>query len=290
MQGSDIAKAATPLVVLSLIALVACATTAPPTPGLDATLLQGLDETRYHRVDSAPLEQTYHVFVRLPEEYDASNQRFPTVYLLDGGTTFPLLAGYYRYLRLAEAIPPMILVGISYGTDDWRQGNARGRDFTAPSAEREHWGGARAFQDFFRAQLFPLIEASYRADPARRVVFGQSLGGQFAIHAALMARDLFWGHIASNPALHRNLELFIDSTAVVAADPRARLFVASGSDDDPQFRDPAVKWMEHWGAIEPRPFDLEMRTLPGHDHFSAAPASFRAGLQWLFAGPGHESR
>jgi len=36
---------------------------------------------------------------------------------------------------LAEEIPEAILVGISYGTDDWQQGNLRSTDFTAPSAE-----------------------------------------------------------------------------------------------------------------------------------------------------------
>lgn len=56
----------------------------------------------------------------------------------------------------------------------------RGRDFTTPTSEREHWGGAARFQDFLRGSLLPMIETTYRSNPARRVVFGQSLDRQRA--------------------------------------------------------------------------------------------------------------
>jgi predicted alpha/beta superfamily hydrolase len=36
----------------------------------------------------------------------------------------------------------------------------------------------------------------------------QGLGGQFVLYTALTRPDLFWGHIASNPALHRNLPFY----------------------------------------------------------------------------------
>lgn len=44
---------------------------------------------------------------------------------------FPLLAGYYRYLELGEEVPELILVGISGGTDYFRECNQRSRDYTA---------------------------------------------------------------------------------------------------------------------------------------------------------------
>jgi len=250
----------------------------------DFAKLEGLGEVRYHKLHATSLDQMYHLFVRLPEGYAEAKERYPTVYLLDGGLTFPLLAAYYRYLDLGDEVPELILVGISYGTDDWKKGNNRSRDYTAKSAEREHWGGAPAFQAVLRDQILPAVEGRYRSDPARRIVFGQSLGGQLVLHAALTAPDLFWGYVASNPALHRNLDFFLKTPPAVPAGER-RLFVASGEKDEPQYRGPARAWIDHWTRAKNRPWTLETATLPGQSHFSAPPAAFRAGISWLFSAP-----
>lgn len=247
----------------------------------DPGKLQGLGDVRYHAFESVTLDRTMHIYVRLPEGYESGkDKRYPTVYLLDGGITFPLLSAYYRYLRLGEEIPAAILVGVAYGTDDWRKGNLRSTDYTAPSAEREHWGGAALFQRALDSDLLPLIENTYRAEPGRRIIFGQSLGGQFVLFTALTRPTLFWGHIASNPALHRNLEFYLANAPATVGN--AQLFVASGALDDKTYRDPAIAWMKHWESRERKPWQLKTMTLNGHSHFSAAPASFRAGMRWLF--------
>ena len=123
--------------------------------------LQGLDETRYHRLESATLERGYDILVGLPRDYDvAQQQTYPTIYILDGGELYPLLRSYYNYLRNSEEVPASILVGISYGSRDYADGNQRGHDFTAPSSEREYYGGAADFQTFLSDELLPFIEAN----------------------------------------------------------------------------------------------------------------------------------
>lgn len=244
--------------------------------------LQALGDTRYHVVESAFTEQRYHLFVRLPEAYEESKESYPVVYLLDGGWLYPLVSGYYKYLKEGEEVPSMIIVGISYGTDDFRQGNNRSTDYTAASAEREHWGGAAKFQQALAAEILPLIESTYRAREDRGILFGQSIGGQFVLYAALTEPHLFWGYIASNPALHRNLPYFLDRHDDPEVTVDARVFVASGSEDDATFREPALQWMRHWTSIEQPPWPLCAADLAGHSHFSAPPAAFRAGIRWLF--------
>ncbi|MCI0517720.1 MAG: hypothetical protein L0Y45_07795 [Woeseiaceae bacterium] len=244
--------------------------------------LQALGDTRYHVVESTFTEQRYHLFVRLPEDYEESTESYPVVYLLDGGWLYPLLLGYYKYLKAGDEVPSMIIVGISYGTDDFRQGNNRSTDYTAPSVEREHWGGAAKFQQALTAEVLPLIEATYRARKDRRILFGQSIGGQFVLYAALTEPQLFWGYIASNPALHRNLPYFLERHNDPKMSVDARVFVASGSEDDATFREPALQWMRHWTSVEPPPWPLCAADLTGHSHFSAPPAAFRDGIRWLF--------
>jgi predicted alpha/beta superfamily hydrolase len=245
--------------------------------------LQSLDDTHHQLVSSESLGKQYQVFVKLPPSYESESQRsYPTVYILDGGELYPLFASYSGYLTAGQEIPELILVAISYGTGDWRHGNDRGHDYTAPTDEREHWGGAAEFQAFLDGELIPLVEKAYRSDAGRRIIFGQSLGGQFVLFTAQTRPELFWGHIASNPALHRNLPFFLE-TNPGPQDIESRLFVASGSHDDPQYRTPALVWIDHWTNRDDKPWRLEARTLDGHSHFSAPPASFRDGLRWLFS-------
>ena len=263
---------------------------------IETSRLQGLGDTRFHSLKSGLLGRSLNIFVRLPEEYaggndqEAASTRFPTIYLLDGGITFPLLAAYYHYLHMGGEAPAMIIVGISYGKDSFEEGNFRSTDFTAPTAERAFWGGASLFQQVLATELLPLIEQRYRSAADRRVIFGQSLGGQFVLYTSLTRPQLFWGHIASNPALHRNLPFFLEwrGEAEVPA-PSSRLFVSSAEFDDPRFREPARQWIAHWSAQDNKPWFLETRTLNRQTHMSAAPAAFRQGIAWLFSGaqPSH---
>jgi len=270
--------------IISLLALGGMS----PAETVIAPGLQGLGETRYHRIESANMERGYDVLVGLPVAYDASGDvDYPTIYILDGGELYPMLRSYYNYLRDSNEVPESILVAISYGNRDFEHGgNTRGHDYTAPSPEREYYGGAQDFRTFLSDELLPQIEAEYRSASDRRVLFGQSLGGQFVLFAAQKEPSLFHGYIASNPALHRNLEFFLKPIADGSniGDP-PRLFVGSGSKDDPVFRVPALRWIEHWTAAENTPWDLQAVTLQGHTHFSAPPVSFHQGLKWVFADP-----
>lgn len=251
---------------------------------VDTQYLQGLGDSRYHFFPSKTHERDFHIYVMLPDDYDAdAGNSYPAIYLLDGGALFPLMTAYYRYLNFAEEVPDAIIVGISYGADDFESGNYRSTDYTAKSEEREYWGGADRFQVFLSEELLPFVETGYAANPDRRILFGQSLGGQFVLYSALTQPRLFWGRIASNPALHRNLAFFLeDHASGPAGNPESRLFVASGTDDDPVFRGPARQWMQHWTGMRDTPWELRTMDLEGHSHMSAPPAAFREGLRWLF--------
>ena len=257
-----------------------------PAPAVEVKFLQGLGDTRYHHVKSDQIGRAFHIYVMVPPGYEpASETEYPTVYLLDGGGLFPLLTAYYRYLNFGDEIPAAIIVGISYGSDSFEGGNYRSTDYTAPSDEREYWGGAEKFQGFLRDELFPLIEQGYASDTKRRIIFGQSIGGQFVLFPGLTQPNMFWGHIASNPALHRNLPFFLEAHRQPnAGQNRSKLFVVSATNDDPRFRKPAQAWIRHWSAIDEQPWEFKAIDLENHSHMSAPPASFRQGMIWLFSG------
>jgi predicted alpha/beta superfamily hydrolase len=260
-------------------ALCLLATTAH---AIETDHLQGLGDTRYHNIQSATLGREFHVYVMLPDGYSRkSRETYPTIYLLDGGALFPMLVGYYRYLQFGGELPEAIIVGISYGANDYENGNLRSTDYTAPSSERSYYGGAAKFQGFLKRQLIPLIEDEYRSRADRRIIFGQSIGGQFVLYTAQTDPALFWGHIASNPALHRNLDYFLAQSPESISN--SRLFVANGTRNDSRFQEPASKWIEHWSKVTHPPWKLQTMDLQDHTHMSTPPAAFRQGMNWLFA-------
>ena len=258
---------------LSLIVIVLLFVTTESSANENDALrhMQSIAHTNSHDLHSEITGYDYHVLVRLPAGYGESNtRRYPVIYLLDGGASYPMLAGYYNYLRLEKRV-----------TVDWREGNHRGTDYTAPTDQREHWGGAESFQGALQSEIVPLIEENYRADPGKRIIFGQSLGGQFVLYTAMTKPGLFWGHISSNPALHRNLGFFLQSQPA-ESHSKSQLFVARGSEDEKVYREPGKKWMDYWNPRPDKPWRFKATVIDGYGHFSIAPESFRQGLIWLF--------
>ena len=244
--------------------------------------LQALRNTEYLQVQAKDIGRPFHIYVMLPDAYgEDSERRYPTIYLLDGGGLLPMLGAYHRYLRTLDETPEAIIVGISYGSLDYGNGNYRSTDFTAPSDQRENWGGAEQFRDFLSGELLPAIEGKYRSEPSQRIIFGHSLGGQFVLFTAQTRPALFAGYIASNPALHRNLEFFLTTAPVQRTS--SRLFVGNGTQDSEVFRVPALQWTKHWNSLEETSWVLQTMDLAGHTHMSAPPAAFWQGLNWIYA-------
>lgn len=262
--------------------LLALAPATSPAATIETRHLQSLGEVVYHEFHSRGLGRVFHVFVDLPEDYAASGESYPIVYLLDGGNTFPLAAAQHHFLRLGGEAARVILVGISYGADTFREGNLRQTDFTAPAAQRDFWGGAAEFQDMLAGELLPMIEGAYRADPARRILFGNSLGAQFVLYAAVTRPGLFYGLIASSPALSLNAPFFLDWRGAGDMPPAtSRLFVSMGQFEREPLRGSTEEWLRRWSQAGKRPWILEYRVLEGQTHYSAVPEAFRQGLQWL---------
>ncbi len=242
--------------------------------------MTSIQNSQHHALHSAVLDHEYHIFVLAPSTTEQNkDQLLPVVYLLDGGNTYPMFAAYARYLAWVEDVPEMILVGISYGTDDWRKGNRRSTDFTLPAEGRDHYGGAALFHRFLTDELMPMIESTYPADPKNRILFGHSLAGQFALYNAQFKPNTFRGIIASNPAIHNNTSAFTKPVQDSKAQPE--LVIVQADNDDERYRQARQKWLEYW-QHNPHHWKQHVVTVKDHNHMSSVPAAFRQGMMRLF--------
>lgn len=231
-------------------------------------------------IDSAEVGRGFHVYVRYPEGYDPADARlYPTVYVTDGDSLFPMLAPLQLFLHYDDGLPEVLMVGIAYGGFDPAV-NRRNIDFQTPGQGVEQ-AGAGAFQRFLKTELIPRIETRYRSDPMRRVLFGQSRGGAFVLYSAVTDPDLFWGRIASNPSLTPGLEAVL---APAAPSRRGDLAVVltSGVRDRADLQAEAAAWLAVWQARPERPWRLYGERIEGGTHAADAPAAYRRGMARVF--------
>ena len=237
------------------------------------------------RIESAEVGRAFDIHVRLPEGYDAAAARtYPTIYLLDGDTLFPILAANHLFLTYDDGLPEAIVVGIAYGGFDPAV-NRRNIDFQSPGeGVAPDAAGAAAFQRFLKTELIPEIERRHRSDASRRVLFGQSRGGAFVLYSAVTDPDLFRGRIASNPSITPGIESLLEPAAA-STRPDLTLVVTSGTRDRADLQDEAARWLAVWEARPERPWRLFGERIEGGTHAANAPDAYRRGLHRLFSVP-----
>ncbi|NTS76818.1 alpha/beta hydrolase [Catenovulum sp. SM1970] len=236
----------------------------------------------YFKLDSRVIGRAFHIYIRLPENYQkAQATQYPIAYLLDGDSLFPILAANHLFLTYDDKLPESIVVGISYGSFDPKI-NKRGFDFSTHSSNSDKdLGGAKDFLTFLKTELIPLVEQKYKADKNKRIIFGQSRGGYMVLYSAFSDPDLFWGRIASNPTFMPNKEQFY-GTPAKSERKDLHLVVSSGSHDYPTLRQAALDWHSSWGQRANTPWDIHFKTIENGTHSANSLDSYRFGMNVIF--------
>jgi predicted alpha/beta superfamily hydrolase len=233
----------------------------------------------YFPLKSAAMGSTYHIYIRYPESYASKPEaRYPIVYLLDGDSAFPLIAPEHLFLTYDDKLPDAIIVGVAYGS------------FAPPVNHRETDFGSRAadFQRFLADELIPAVEKRTKADPNRRILVGQSFGGNFVLYSAFTKPDLFWGRIASNPSARMHQDLMANPPASVNRSD-LHLVVVSGTANSLESREAVLNWIGQWRK-RPLPWSLDEIDIPGGTHAADFDNAYRAGLRTLFGATGGPAR
>lgn len=202
------------------------------------------------------LGKEYKISVALPTGYAESKETYPVLYLLDADTFFGTIAETVRFLAASRKmfsieVPDMIVVGVGYPIEgrtcytNWdmakpsKYAGARAKDLTpTEDATMEGWpsGGASDFMAFIRDDLKPLINSNYRANPEDSTIYGDSLGGLFALHVLFHRPDTFNRYIVLSPSLWWGMKVTLDYERMYAnghAELPARLFLSVGSLERP---------------------------------------------------------
>jgi hypothetical protein len=185
------------IVLAGLLASAAALSARAQTPAAPPV---SLPRTQLRTLNSPQVQQEFQLRISLPEEYASGDRRFPTVYLLDGDLLFGTATEAAQYLKWGQRVPPLIVVGIGYGSIHSPENggtNMRGRDLSVFRSQQGYVdGGGARFLAFLRETLIPYMDREFRTDTSDRVLFGFSRGADFTVHALFAAPQLFRRYIS----------------------------------------------------------------------------------------------
>jgi len=254
--------------------------------GADAAPAVTLPHTEHRTLASARIGQTYDLFVSLPEDYATSGRRYPVLFVLDGWH-FPFMASLQNNNVYSERMPPVIIVNLGHG----RNVNPmplRARDFTPTRvAAVPTSGGADNFLDFLEKEIIPLIDRTYRTNPADRGLLGHSLGGLFALYALTERPGLFQRIVAASPVADWDHDLLAKSLAKLHDLPHpVRLDLSVGDDEHEvhgfDITAATTAFARKLDELKPANLAYRFTLYPGENHNSVRFASFPPGLYWIY--------
>lgn len=219
------------LPLFALVAALSACARAPRCPqAAPAPARATLGETV--ELESKVLGERRVINVYLPPGYATSTDRYPVLYMPDGGMAedFPHVVGAVDVSIKNAVIRPVIVVGI--------ENTERRRDLPGPTTVAEELeaapnaGGADNFRSFLRDELKPFIAGRYRIT-IESAIIGESLAGLFVVETLLVEPTLFDAYIAADPSVWWNEQVLVRGAAERLAGWRAgakKLYVATSDD------------------------------------------------------------
>lgn len=277
--------------------------TMPAVRAQEALPAYQVERTSVHTVTSGQSGRTYELYVKLPPGYaDPKNagRRYGVLYLTDGDYTFQVASGITRLAHNLKRLEEFILVGLptAKGEDGM---NSRRRDLT-PWTDPDLSGvsgGAPAYLDFLVTQAMPLVEKTYRIDPARRTLVGQSYGGLFGLWVLFTQPQHFSSYILTSPSIwfkEYALRALEADYARTHKDLKAKVYMTTGSFEAAkpgdkrynQSRDMVADQQDMARRLRARKYpglQVTSEVSPGTYHETTFPVGLIQGLQWLYPAP-----
>lgn len=246
----------------------------------------------------------YQISVAYPEGYHQAGEHFPALYVLDANMFFGTVVEAYRALRLAQAVPAMVIIGIGYPsfrTDIFVQ--RRTRDFTPTvSAEAERmWrdghgietstGGAGQFLALLRDEMLPFIENHVWVQSDDRALWGFSYGALFALYTLFHENSLFSRYWIGSPSMVYDqgvVERYEAAYAQQNRDLAAQVCFTIGELEENDGTRRVTRLTEFCETLKKRAytsFHQNLIVMTEEDHFSVATAALPRGLRQLYTQP-----
>lgn len=247
-----------------------------------------LDQTHAKWMDSKIIGDKFLIQCYIPEEKNVLPDSLPIIFVLDADMSFGLTYDVVRWLRWGQEIPPVAIVGISYGLglSDWW--DKRSRDYTPSKDIPKIWGdwplagGAKNFEQFLELELFKFIKDEFNLKGNKKTIIGLSLGGLLCADILLSKPGLFDNYIILGPALVWNdKEIFTKETEYFKINKllSAHVFTAIGNLDEKDVKEPWAAFVEKLESRHYNGLTLNTWVIENETQLSMLPAGLTRGLK-----------
>jgi predicted alpha/beta superfamily hydrolase len=232
------------------------------------------------------------------------------IIVTDANLLFGMAVDLVRLMRIPALVPPVVVVGVGYPTDDLDEIlRRRTMDFTPTAVPG--WpgsGGSARFRTVLREHVLPLV-ASVAPTVRALTLFGHSLGGMFSVTDWMAEDPLFDQYVISSPSLWWDDHALLRRRVPV---PQAPAYLAIGSEETDAGRRREAAALPEGDRWKPPAMHLDMvddlmrfvacltpaddRSAPpvdiidGEFHATVPPLVFTRGLRRLLRGQGTPSR
>lgn len=236
-------------------------------------------------VKSDVLGEERRILVRTPRGYEAGNQRYPVLYLLDGDAHIAHTSSTVEFLARNGRMSELIVVGIP-NTDRTRDLSPTHITTTGATGAPQFptSGGGDKFLKFMETELFPQIEKNYRVHPYR-VLAGHSLGGLLVVHAMISRPELFNAYIAVSPALQWDNQVVVkraEDFFKTRKEVPKTLFISLGNEPGP-IDDAYHQFKQLLSRQQSKGLEWEAQEMADEDHGSVVLRSHYAALRKIYS-------
>ena len=229
------------------------------------------------QLPALPTEKPRRLYIYLPKDYEASERRYPVLYMFDGHNifynshaTYGKSWGMKEYLQKTKL--PLILVGVECNPE----GNKRLSEYSPWDFSRRGLGfiegRGKETMDWIVKTLKPSIDEEFRTLPDREhtMIAGSSMGGLMTVWAMLAYNNIFSRGAALSPCLFLNTGRMNEliKTAPLADPTRIYMDYGSGeTKEDP--RDWGLMFRTAAG-LSKAGAHVAAQVVPGAEHNEAA--------------------
>lgn len=239
-------------------------------------------------ITDSETNRQYELYIKLPSDYAKNAEiKHPVIYTTDGAWHMEAVSGTAEFV-----LPNAIVVAISWQKDaavdfqgDERLHLSRFRDYTIiphtnPEVQAKYnVGQARNHLTFIRDDVIKYVEANYQTDPAERIYFGFSLGGEFGAYILFEEPDTFKHYVLGSPAFDPESLKFVKDLAATDKPMDANVFVSVGekeTDVIPMIQD-FMTTLEGEDGLNTK----ELEIVANSGHSEAFPATAVASFKWI---------
>lgn len=236
-----------------------------------------------YELDSPVMSTKRKINIWLPPGYEKGTQRYPVLYLLDGGVEqdFHHISGIAQLGTIVGTTKDMIVVGIE--TVDRRNELAFPPLNDAKlKADYPTAGQSDRFRRFIAQDVKPWVAQRFRTS-GQGALIGESLAGLFVIETLLKQPALFDDYIAISPSLWWDNEALVKAApAILPGTSGHRLWLSVANEQGMG----VAPFADLLKAQAPAGLDWTYKPRPDETHATIYHGAALAAIRALFAAPG----